>query len=492
MLKFAESRISAMNFFSTYYSIFDLLFRLRNFALFSVVLIVLLSFSIVSEAQEAGENELDPVAIFNQGQDAHERGDLATAVKFYQQALKIVPEFPEAEFQRGAALLSLGKIAEAEKSFRRAVQLRGEWSPPLASLGALLIRRGQMAEAEKVLLKAVSLDPQNFPALAALTELRVKEQSEPAILRELLAKVKVLSEKAKPIASVWAARGALENALGDKTAAKNSADRALEIDARNQNALFLRSEIALAEGDVSRASELFKILSQVSPNAPEVKILAARILIEGNKSDEALKILSSVENPSAEIIKLRATIQANSSVNAAELEKDLEKDVKNVTILGRLCLLLRAENPAKALDYCRRAAESDPTNINHAIGYGAALVQTKRFEDAVNIFRRLKEFAPDNYTARANLATALFQLKRYAEAKIEYQWLVEKQPDLAIVHYFLGITHDQLNEYLDAMANYQQFLRLADATQNKLEIEKVNLRLPILQKQIKEKSKSKK
>ena len=203
-------------------------------------------------------------------------------------------------------------------------------------------------------------------------------------------------------------------------------------------------------------------------------------------------MLADVENPSAEIIKLRATIQANSSVNAAELEKDLEKDVKNVTILGRLCLLLRAENPAKALDYCRSAAESDPANIIHAVGYGAALVQTKRFEDAVNIFRRLKEFAPDNYTARANLATALFQLKRYAEAKIEYQWLVEKQPDLAIVHYFLGITHDQLNEYLDAMANYQQFLRLADATQNKLEIEKVNLRLPILQKQIKEKSKSKK
>jgi hypothetical protein len=63
---------------------------------------------------------------------------------------------------------------------------------------------------------------------------------------------------------------------------------------------------------------------------------------------------------------------------------------------------------------------------------------------------------------------------------------------LAIVHYFLGITHDQLNEYLDAMANYQQFLRLADAAQNKLEIEKVNLRLPILQKQIKVKCKSKK
>jgi len=40
---------------------------------------------------------------------------------------------------------------------------------------------------------------------------------------------------------------------------------------------------------------------------------------------------------------------------------------------------------------------------------------------------------------------------------------------------------------MDAMANYQQFLKIADSNEFKLEIEKVNLRLPVLQKQIKEK-----
>lgn len=471
---------------------FDFLLSPRRFSLLCAVLLVLFSLSIVSPAQETADDEADPVAVFNEGQDAHEKGDLAAAIKFYEQALKIVPEFPEAEFQRGAALLSLGKPDEAEKSFRRAVALRADWSPPMASLGALLIRSNQFAEAEKILLKAVSLDAQNFPALAALTELRVKTKAEPAILRGLLEKVKVLSEKAKPTASVWAARATLENALGDKTSAKNSANRSIEIDARNQNALFLSGEIALAEGDLNRASEILKILIQTSPNAPELKLLEARILVAGEKPEEALKLLGAIANPSAEATALREKIAANNSRNPVELEKQLEKDAKNAAILGRLCILLRSENPAKAFEYCRRAAESDPNNINHAIGYGAALVQAKRFDDAAQLFRRLTEFAPDNYTARANLATALFQLKRYAEAKTEYQWLVEKQPELPIIHYFLGITHDQLNEYLDAMANYQQFLRLADAAKNKLEIEKVHLRLPVLQKQLKEKGKNKK
>ena len=37
------------------------------------------------------------------------------------------------------------------------------------------------------------------------------------------------------------------------------------------------------------------------------------------------------------------------------------------------------------------------------------------------------------------------------------------------------------------MANYQQFLKIADAGRNGLEIEKVKLRIPSLEKQLKEK-----
>jgi tetratricopeptide (TPR) repeat protein len=183
---------------------------------------------------------------------------------------------------------------------------------------------------------------------------------------------------------------------------------------------------------------------------------------------------------------------ASGSVNIVELESELEKDQKNIVILGRLCAILRIENPTKALEYCKRASEVEPNNINHAIGFGAALVQAKQYENAATILRRILRIAPDNFTARANLATALFHSKQYAEAKTEYVWLTEKQPDLAIAYYFLAIAHDNLGEYLDAGANYQQFLKIADQTQNKLEIEKVNLRLPSLEKLIKQKKGKKK
>src|SRR5439155_11212146 len=54
-------------------------------------------------AAQDGENTDDAVAIFNHAQEIHEKGDLRGAIELYEKALKIVPEFPEAEYQRAVA-----------------------------------------------------------------------------------------------------------------------------------------------------------------------------------------------------------------------------------------------------------------------------------------------------------------------------------------------------------------------------------------------------
>ena len=462
--------------------------RRRRFlsAFFAVVLTA--AFSAFVCAQDETD-EPDPLKIFNQGQDAHEKGDLQTAIKFYDEALKIVPEFPEAEYQRATALLALNRTDEAEKGFRRAVELRADWTLPMATLGSLLVRKNNFAEAEKFLTRAIETDELNSPAYVALAELRLKTKASEAALKDLLLKLQNISTKAKATASVWAARGAIERALGDKAAAKTSVSRALALEPSNSFALSEQIEISLAEGDFTRAVGDAQTLVKSAPNSISGKLYLARAYAESGKSAEALKILDEMDSANPGVAVMKDSITAKGATDLAALEKQLEKDLKNAALLGRLCGLTRTSNPAKSLEYCRRAAEAEPGNVNHAVGYGAALVQAKQFETAAGLLRKLLEIAPDNFTARANLATALFQLKRYNEAKYEYRWLTEKKPDLAAAYYFLAISHDSLGEYLDAMANYQQFLKLADAKQNELEIEKVNLRLPALQKQIKENGK---
>ncbi len=448
----------------------------------AILLIVLVG----SGTAQDEDTTAEAIALFNKGQDVHEKGDLKGAIESYEKALKIFPEFPEAELQRGSAYQSMGRLDEAESAFRRSVELREDWSLALANLGSVLVRKGAYSDAEAYLAKAIELDELNFPAFAALTELRLKSKAPQPVLQTLLVKLRELTAKANPTASIWTARAALEIAAGDRKNAKMSASKALELDPKYQFALSTSADISLLENDPAAADSFVKRFESVAPNSELARTLRARVLLSQGKPDEALSLLASISKPGPDTTLLRNQIIASTTTDTAELEKQLSSDPKSAQILARLCNAFRTYDPAKALDYCRRASEAAPTEVGPVIGYAAALVQAKRYDDSVVVLRRLLTIAPDNSTARANLATALFQLKRYPEAKQEFRWLTDHQPNQAIAYYFLAIVHDQLQELPDAAANYQQFLRLAEPESSKLEIEKVNLRLPIILKAIKE------
>ena len=456
-----------------------------------LLLITVLFVATHAIAQEEDDPVARAIAIFNRGQDAHQQGDLSAAIENYEKALKILPDFPEAELQRGNAFQALGKLDSAEAAFRRAVELREDWSLALASLGSVLVRKGQFVEAEKHLTAAIDLDEQNFPAYAAMTELRLRTKADTKTLSVLLARITLLTDKANPTASIWASRAALEMAVGDHKSAKASAARAVTLDPKSQFALATSADIALLENDPAAAELFIKRLEAMDAKSEMVIELRARVLISQDKSADAIRILDSIANPSPQVLEMKKRISGISVADPAELEKQLASDPTNASILLSLCNAYRRSDPQRALDFCRRASESAPSSLEPVIGYAGALVQAGKFEDAVVVLRRLLAIAPDNSTVHAQLGTALFQLKRYQEAKPEFRWLTERQPDNAVAYYFLGIVHDQLAELVDAAANYQQFLRLADPTSSKLEIEKVNLRLPQIHRQL-EKGKGKK
>src|SRR4051812_7103255 len=202
--------------------------RLNFFSAISLLMSVLLfsAFTVLAQNEMPASTD-DPVQFFEKGQDEHAKGNFQNAIDFYDQALKVLPEFAEAEYQKGNAYLSLGKKTEAESAFRRAVGLRGEWTLALTALGTLLERRGEYVEAEKLLTKAIALDDSNFPAYSGLIELRLKTGATGENLKPLLEKLRVFSSKENAAAPVFAAQATLENALGDPSAAKRSIGRAL-------------------------------------------------------------------------------------------------------------------------------------------------------------------------------------------------------------------------------------------------------------------------
>ena len=454
-----------------------------------VIILILVLGGIVGVAQTTAADD-DPALIFNRAQDLHEKGDLAGAVKLYEKALALLPEFPEAEYQRAAALSSLGKSAEAIKGYLRAAELRPEWPLPYSAAGGSLVDAGRFEEAKAVLAKALELQPSEPLALTAMADLYIKTKAEKSLVASLLDRIAVLTARSNATSALWSARAALENELGKAEASRLSLQKALSLDPSDKNALLQMSARALLDGDLDHANELAKRLEAIAPGARQIHLIKAEVLSRSGNTAAALKELDSLPSGDAEGADLRGRILAGGESSAAELEKQLAASPNNSALLGRLCTQYRRDDPVKALAYCQRASEAEPNNVNHAIGFGAALVQAKQYGQAVVLLRKLTNFAPDNWTAHANLATALFQLKRWAEARTEYDWLAEKQPTAPGPHLFLGIVHDRLSEFSDALLEYQAYIKLADPVANKADIDKVNLRLPTLEKDIKKAKKN--
>ena len=58
-------------------------------------------------------------------------------------------------------------------------------------------------------------------------------------------------------------------------------------------------------------------------------------------------------------------------------------------LLGRLGASYRTDDPARSLDFYRKASELQPDAPEYALGYGAALVQARRFPDAAHILQQV-------------------------------------------------------------------------------------------------------
>ncbi|HBB87250.1 MAG TPA: hypothetical protein DC047_06515 [Blastocatellia bacterium] len=450
-------------------------------------------------ADAFGDSGADPVKLFEQGQNAHARGDslkdpaekvqkYESALEYYDEAIKVRPEFPEAEFQKGNVLASLGRAAEAESSFRRAIELRKNWALPYSALGALLARLNREKEAEPLLREAIRLDSHDLLATRVLANVRLNANDP----KEALQLATPLTAESDAGAAIWFVRALAESRTGDNRAALISLNHVLEFEPRNFDALLARAALRIAEHESAsedlKAAELLAI-----GNKDKMSRLAAAYQSAGRNDDAArvAKAAGLAEPASANSLNVIGAEEEIKLANSDDpvqvreaLEKLLKKNPDSAPLLARLGASYRTVDPTRSLGFYRRALELEPANADFATGYSSALVRARRFADAVVVLRKVVIAASDNFAAHANLATALYELKQFPEALVEYEWLLKSKPDLTIAYYFIATARDNLGEYEQALAAYDTFLAHADQKTNQLEIEKVKLRLPSLQRQI--------
>jgi tetratricopeptide (TPR) repeat protein len=450
-------------------------------------LVLCCALPVAAQDDELGDDEGDPVKLFNRGQDAHAKKEYEQALEFYEQAIKLRPEFPEAEFQMASALVALKRLPEAEKAYQRAMELRPDWPLPPAALGLLLARAGgRDREAEPVLLRALELDAKNLMALVALAEMHSRRGDARGAVEFWRRATTIKDDDV----SLWLARSAAERAAKDTAAALRSLDRALELEPDRAETRLRRAEIHLEAGDNARVAEDALALERAAKTDGQMALVAANIYGRAGLFDDARRVYDSLPEASKnseEGKKLREALNArceDTPESRAALATVIEREPRNAPALACLGNLLRRSDPPRALELFKRAVEIEPRNADFATGYAAALIQLRKFNEAATILQRVLQVSPDNYAAHANMAAALYELKLYKQAIVEYKWINEARPELSVVFFFIGSAHDQLGEYTDALAAYETFLQRVDQQTNSLEIDKVKLRLPILRRQI--------
>jgi tetratricopeptide (TPR) repeat protein len=464
--------------------------RVGNSGAMSLTLILALAvlmFGAERSPAQTGEGEFErAIATFNDAQELHEQGLVKEAIALYRRALEIFRDFPEAEFQLGVALLQVEERFEAEVAFRRSIELRPDWTLPIPPLARLLVESGRTPEALALIDIGIGREPSNSALWTEKVNIALDSETSPEGLDALLSRLAKQTRGSNAPVSALLARAMLERRLGRIDSALISVGRAIQSEPGNASALRLKGDIELAGTDFLSALQTADRLIAIVASDPDAMLLKALALIGLGRNAEASAILKSIETSDSNLRKQINGLLAEAADDGATLIKLMADSPDDVGILFRACTSKGILEPTTILSSCSRLIEISPPRAPVALGArGAALLRLGRASEALVDFERVLSSQPANLSARAGRSLALFNLERWDESRIAFEALVGSSTEFPIAFFYLGIIYDRLSRSGDARLSYERFLTVADKETMAAEMERAELRLSVLRRQIK-------
>jgi len=457
------------------------------------------------ETRKSQNNDTQPdklAKLFEAGQNAHQQGELEKAVELYTEALKIDPSVWQVELQLGLVNVSLKRYSQAHIAIGNVISILQD-SAELPEVkpnyirahiiqGEICLAQGKYKESENYFQQALKLNSKAYQAFAGLAELMFVQEnftSATAYARSAIA-----NGDTSTSILLLLAESLIKQQL--KAEAVQALNLILSREPHLLSALRQRAEILLEQGEYSQAIKDLQLTNKLTSDISD-KLALANAYILAKLPQEAIVMYQQIskDDPSnLEATKALAALYVETGKDKeaiAQLESVVQTEPANAWVHEQLAELYLSVNPERAFAHYSSAAKLVPDNDAYKVGTATALVKLRRFQEAIPILRMvISQSQKGNivYFAHTNLATALFELNDFATAAREFVWILEnvkEQKRAAVSLYFLGICFDKLGDYQQALKAYEQFLGMANQ-ENQLEIDKVKLRLPPLQRQIKE------
>lgn len=101
---------------------------------------------------------------FVKGEKAMKDNSAKNALKHFQKAIELYPQYYQAYQSLATVLMDQQKWAEAEQALKQSLAINDQYAPSYAALGAVYNRLGKPAQAQTALERSVQLDPRAWQA----------------------------------------------------------------------------------------------------------------------------------------------------------------------------------------------------------------------------------------------------------------------------------------------------------------------------------------
>lgn len=332
----------------------------------------------------------------------------------------------------------LGQIDAAEKTLRQAVKdLPAERDVKLALVDFLAVRRSRDA-AEKELKEMVAAAPADNELKFALA--RFYENGRQPALAESIYQGVIDREKTSPAGlSARNRLAALRAQRGDVAGALKLANEVLEQSPRDDDALLMRGNIALAKQDPRSAIADLRAVLRDQPNAIGVlRILARAHLANGEPAVAEETMRHAVEtNPNDPALRLdfaELLVQLGKAEQAKPMLADLVK--QHPDNVAALDAQFRVSVATSDLVTAKSAAEGIvATQPKAAIGYfyeGMIAETDKRPDEALRLYAKAVDTQPDALEPLQAQMRLLVASKRVDEAFKRADDLTTRYPAIAL------------------------------------------------------------
>jgi tetratricopeptide (TPR) repeat protein len=276
------------------------------------------------------------------------QGQPAEAIKHYQEALAINPNYSEVINNLGTALLNQGRLDEAAKYYHRALEIYPDFAEAYNNLGILLTKQGQTVEAIEQYRKAIELNPSRAEFYNNLGNLLSKQGRTDEAIEQFQKALEVAPDNAKVrfnLANILTAKGRWDEAIEQYQQALKQMPDSIHAHYQLGLALQSRSKFAAAITQFQKVLELDpkhvtarNNLAWLLATCPEnslrdgkkaAELAQQAVQLSGGKSPEILDTLAAAYAEAGRFPEAVATAQRALDLSAVQNNKPLAEVIQN-------------------------------------------------------------------------------------------------------------------------------------------------------------------